>query len=373
MFSVQFEYYTVFLGWVITLCLGAFLLFFTPPEIKKYHNFHRAKNLCALVFLLFAGEKMTQWLLRFTQPANPMLSVSLYLLVYAVAAILMTISFSLMLLPEQLSRRRLINSALFLAGYVVLLLIAVFALHGRAQIIMIMVCAALLFIEVCVLLVTGVRIYRRAIQNLERYYSDYIDAFKRWMPGAGLGILMLELTAPIVCFTSRDVGICQELLSIALFAYTFICLINFAFYYTRVNVANIESQQDEAATTLTATCTHQPMSENLCDVMRDKHKRWQESGGFRTPGITVDEVARAMGTNRSYLSQYLNEVCNQTFYEWVRDMRIDDAKQFLTAHPELSIEQISTQVGFTSSSHFSSTFKKLTGLTPVQWRHHHPA
>ena len=112
------------------------------------------------------------------------------------------------------------------------------------------------------------------------------------------------------------------------------------------------------------------MSDSLQDVMKDKEQRWLERGGYRTPGITIEQAAREMGTNRSYLSKYLNEVCHVTFYEWVAQMRINEAKSLLLSERDLSIERISSMVGFSSPSTFSSAFKKIVGESPKMWRNH---
>ena len=78
-----------------------------------------------------------------------------------------------------------------------------------------------------------------------------------------------------------------------------------------------------------------------------------------------------MGTNRSYLSRYLNEVRQMTFYEWVARMRIDEAQSIMVQERETSIEQIASRLGFTSVSTFSITFKKVVGESPVKWRNAH--
>ena len=76
-----------------------------------------------------------------------------------------------------------------------------------------------------------------------------------------------------------------------------------------------------------------------------------------------------MGTNRSYLSRYLNEVKNVTFYEWVSLMRIQEAQQLMAASgTSMTMEQIAARVGFSSYSTFSSTFKKIVGISPNRWR-----
>ena len=132
------------------------------------------------------------------------------------------------------------------------------------------------------------------------------------------------------------------------------------------------SEQDDADTAVdnadNEEAMHTTLSESLRDVLNEKAQRWIERGDYRTPGITIEQVAHDMGTNRSYLSRYLNEVCQVSFYEWVAQMRIEEAQSLMRSNPSLSIEQIATKVGFTSASTFSSTFKKMVGSTPNKWR-----
>jgi len=378
LFTVQFEYYTVFLGWVITLCLGVFLLMFRTPKLEGYRNFNTARGILAAVFLLFAGEMMVQWLLRFVKPVSPVFSVSIYLAVFLISSFLITISYARLLLPHHINPRHMVWMAVVTVVYLLLLVVDNWLLHGWTQVNLLVFCAVFLFLQVCVLFVLAVRIYRRTISNLKRYYADYHQAFMRWMPGVGMGILVFELTAPVVCFSSRNVGIIQELLGIVLFVYTFICFINFAFYYQSVDQASSAADSDDDGDNeglvihnVAGNITHHPLGESLCEVLHDKHLQWQQAGGYRVTGVTIDQAAQAMGTNRTYLSQYINEVCNKTFYEWVRDMRVDEACQLLVNRRDLSVEQIAAMVGFSSSSNFSSTFKRVTGVTPLQWRRSH--
>jgi AraC-like DNA-binding protein len=49
-------------------------------------------------------------------------------------------------------------------------------------------------------------------------------------------------------------------------------------------------------------------------------------------------------------------------------MRIDEAKSLMLENRDTSIEEIASQVGFSSLSTFSSTFKKVVGESPVKWK-----
>jgi AraC family transcriptional regulator len=55
-------------------------------------------------------------------------------------------------------------------------------------------------------------------------------------------------------------------------------------------------------------------------------------------------------------------------HAYVMERRLQVARELLINHPELSIEQITVRLGFSSSSHFSSAFRRWSGLTPTNFR-----
>jgi hypothetical protein len=50
------------------------------------------------------------------------------------------------------------------------------------------------------------------------------------------------------------------------------------------------------------------------------------------------------------------------------DRRLHRARGLLINHSELPIERMALRLGFSSSSHFSSAFRRQTGLTPTDFR-----
>ena len=82
--------------------------------------------------------------------------------------------------------------------------------------------------------------------------------------------------------------------------------------------------------------------------------------------LTIDEVAKALDTNRRYLSQIINEHYGLNFSNFINEYRIHKAKQLLI-NPEFdnyTIEGIATESGFHSRVAFNNAFKKNTGVTP---------
>lgn len=81
-------------------------------------------------------------------------------------------------------------------------------------------------------------------------------------------------------------------------------------------------------------------------------------------------LAKLIGTSSHNLSQLLNASKGMTFFELQAAVRIREAKKLLQnpATDHLKIEEIANQVGYASKSSFNTTFKKITGKTPSEYR-----
>ena len=72
--------------------------------------------------------------------------------------------------------------------------------------------------------------------------------------------------------------------------------------------------------------------------------------------------------SKNILSQYLNEKINKSFSTFINELRIEKAKEFLTAKTNYTIEGIGYESGFKSKSTFFTAFKKHTGQTPLEYQ-----
>lgn len=84
--------------------------------------------------------------------------------------------------------------------------------------------------------------------------------------------------------------------------------------------------------------------------------------------LTLADLAAAMGTNRTYVSNYLSQVRRQTFYDYINQMRIEKKSvPLLREHPEYTLDYVAEESGFASISTFRRAFQKLMGKTPRQF------
>lgn len=83
--------------------------------------------------------------------------------------------------------------------------------------------------------------------------------------------------------------------------------------------------------------------------------------------ISLDIVAQKFNMNPSYLSTYIKKKIGMSFVEYMRMLRISNAKKLLT-ETDLDIAEITETLGFTDTSSFIRYFKKSEGITPKQYR-----
>lgn len=85
--------------------------------------------------------------------------------------------------------------------------------------------------------------------------------------------------------------------------------------------------------------------------------------------LKVGDLARAMGTNRTYMSKYISSVLGMTFYDYINKMRIEHMSiPLMENHPEYTLEHIAKESGFGSISTFRRAYTKCTGKMPKDRR-----
>ncbi|PKV66377.1 helix-turn-helix domain-containing protein [Pontibacter ramchanderi] len=112
------------------------------------------------------------------------------------------------------------------------------------------------------------------------------------------------------------------------------------------------------------------LSEEAKQDLIHKLKAAEQEKFYTLPSASLPTLAKQLHTSPHYLSQSLNERLGKSFFEYLAELRIQEAKAILAdpAQQHLKVEEVAEQVGYMSKSAFSSVFKKYTGQTPGQFR-----
>lgn len=81
--------------------------------------------------------------------------------------------------------------------------------------------------------------------------------------------------------------------------------------------------------------------------------------------ITIKELSRKVAINECYLKKGFKEMFGTTIFDFYQSQRMEHAR-FLLYEKGLSVTDVSMMLGYSSISHFSTAFKKHTGLKPCE-------
>lgn len=88
---------------------------------------------------------------------------------------------------------------------------------------------------------------------------------------------------------------------------------------------------------------------------------------FSDPDFSIAELAEAYHVSTSRMSSLFKQEMSMGFLEYVWQLRLEKAQELLRT-TQLSVDEISIQVGYLASTSFSRKFKLETGMTPSQYR-----
>ena len=95
-----------------------------------------------------------------------------------------------------------------------------------------------------------------------------------------------------------------------------------------------------------------------------RHQLW------RQPSLTLSELATHLSLPAKVVSGILNDDLDKNFFEFINELRCDDAAMQITSTPT-SILDIGYQCGFNSKTAFNRAFKKHLEITPSHYRKKH--
>ena len=83
--------------------------------------------------------------------------------------------------------------------------------------------------------------------------------------------------------------------------------------------------------------------------------------------ITVDELASMFSLSRRNLERRFKRATSNTVVEYIQRVKIEAAKMSLESTSE-NVNEVMYKVGYTDTKAFRTTFKKITGISPIQYR-----
>ncbi|RAV98999.1 GlxA family transcriptional regulator [Pseudochryseolinea flava] len=100
--------------------------------------------------------------------------------------------------------------------------------------------------------------------------------------------------------------------------------------------------------------------DQIRDAQEFIEKNYQEK-------ITVDQLANMFALGRRNLERRFKKATSNTVVEYIQRVKIEAAKMSLETSRE-NVNEVMYKVGYTDTKAFRTTFKKITGLSPLEYR-----
>ena len=89
---------------------------------------------------------------------------------------------------------------------------------------------------------------------------------------------------------------------------------------------------------------------------------------YRKPDMSVAELADELGISEKRLEYTVGNAYDKSVSAYLIDRRVQAACRLLREQPDMSLEDICTETGFTSQATFQKVFKRIMGQTPERYR-----
>lgn len=205
-------------------------------------------------------------------------------------------------------------------------------------------------------------------QSIKSQFSYTEGINLKWAYWALLAVL-LSSYAPIMVSAFHEI---RPLLQVifASIATIYVLLLFFAAYHQPTLYAdeNKEGYSTEGEKLLSRLSggSRERLKNDLVDLFENKKR-------FQDPTLSIDDVAKDLNTNRTYVSKIINEEFGSSFYAFVNKYRMTEFVNRLYESKEnapFRIREVSEQVGFKSYTSFFNYFREEMGTTPSDYLKH---
>ena len=84
--------------------------------------------------------------------------------------------------------------------------------------------------------------------------------------------------------------------------------------------------------------------------------------------ISLDQLVKLFGISRSVFYSTFPHFTGMSLRKYIAHKRIEEAQILIRTHPNMSVSQVAVEVGYDDDSTFYRNFKKITGISPTDYR-----
>jgi len=207
------------------------------------------------------------------------------------------------------------------------------------------------------------RQYAAALRRLEACYDEDLHYRLRWVRFGFCAALAIGLLASVSAWLTPAAYNLFTVVYTAFYVWFVVRFFNYAadagFY--------LKAEAETISEPIPAPEFPAPEAAERAERLRQSLEAWTAAREFTRCDVDTRQIAASLGTDLPFLRYYFRTCMPTDFRSWRLELRVAYARELLAGSP-FSINRISREAGFASSSNFYRYFREATGETPADFR-----
>lgn len=222
-------------------------------------------------------------------------------------------------------------------------------------------------VQIILSVIGSYKLIEKYKHRAKQYYSDMEDSRMNKMQLLNISMIILGCSSFILGMLGRTYFVNERIL-IACASVIFSSLLFVIGYLgSRQSVINPTYELSGESQAILPSDANEAIAKED-DIKEKLHCVMEKEKIFLNSKITIRDMARAIGTNRTYLSVYINKNYNQNFCSFVNEYRLNYMKKILQKQPAISISILSETCGFGSVDSLKRSVYAKYGISFGTWR-----
>ena len=263
------------------------------------------------------------------------------------------------------------------------LLVFIFALFayltdGRAEVVRwVVLCNKILFpLTVIYTLAAGQLLLRRYNKSVRNFYAETEKKTLEDLSVLLVLFVVTSLLSAVVSIIGRDAFAHRFLLAIPSLLFSgllfSVCYIASHLPFTAQDMVRDLGLEKDKESGPEKEKPHEDTSVNMegahAELMQRLDTMVREKDLYKQQGLKITDLAALAGTNRTYVSNAINQQLGLPFSEYINRLRIEEAKRLIReSDGKMVMAAVAEESGFAGEATFYRHFRQLEGKTPMEW------
>ena len=214
------------------------------------------------------------------------------------------------------------------------------------------ICHIIFAIQVVVVIIKGFRRIRRFNKTVQQLYADTENKELEEIPTILILFIVTSLVSTVVNALGRQLFVDSIIISLPSLAFAaLIVALAWVGMQQDFTMQDIPEEQEKETGETENTSTVTPSSNSIM-IYEKLEAMMNEQQTYLNHELLLNDVAKMLGTNRTYLLLALSSCAHMTFKEYINRKRIAYAEQLIAQNPQEPKTEIATLSGYNSMSSF---------------------